>query len=36
MKANGIALSNYDVIVSNPPYIPENEKEKLAKNVTDL
>ena len=27
-------LSMYDVIVSNPPYIPENEKEKLAKNVT--
>lgn len=24
----------YDVIVSNPPYIPENEKEKLAQNVT--
>jgi release factor glutamine methyltransferase len=24
----------YDVIVSNPPYIPEFEKDKLAKNVT--
>jgi release factor glutamine methyltransferase len=28
------SLSVYDVIVSNPPYIPENEKEKLAKNVS--
>jgi len=28
------SLHIYDVIVSNPPYIPENEKEKLAKNVT--
>jgi release factor glutamine methyltransferase len=27
-------LGMYDVIVSNPPYIPEIEKEKLAKNVT--
>ena len=27
-------LGFYDVIVSNPPYIPENEKGKLAKNVT--
>ena len=26
-------LGNYDVIVSNPPYIPEIEKEKLSKNV---
>lgn len=26
----------YDVIVSNPPYIPANEKEKLSKNVTDF
>jgi release factor glutamine methyltransferase len=30
------SLGKYDVIVSNPPYIPENEKEKLAKNVTDF
>ena len=28
------SLGMYDVIVSNPPYIPEIEKEKLAKNVT--
>lgn len=28
------SLNMYDVIVSNPPYIPETEKEKLAKNVT--
>ena len=34
MKAYGTCLNVYDVIVSNPPYIPENEKEKLAKNVT--
>lgn len=30
---NGLPV--YDVILSNPPYIPENEKEKLDKNVTD-
>ena len=29
-------LSQYDVIVSNPPYIPIGEKEILAKNVTDF
>jgi len=28
------SLGVYDVIVSNPPYIPENEKGKLAMNVT--
>jgi release factor glutamine methyltransferase len=28
------SLGIYDLVVSNPPYIPENEKEKLAKNVT--
>jgi release factor glutamine methyltransferase len=27
-------LSQYDVIISNPPYIPINEKELLVKNVT--
>jgi release factor glutamine methyltransferase len=27
-------LNMYDVIVSNPPYIPEFEKEKMAQNVT--
>ena len=27
-------LPVYDVIISNPPYIPVNEKEKLDKNVT--
>lgn len=29
------ALSQYDIIVSNPPYIPLGEKEILAKNVVD-
>lgn len=29
-------LSTYDVIVSNPPYIPEIEKDKLAKNVSEF
>ena len=28
-------LPQYNIIISNPPYIPENEKEKLAKNVLD-
>jgi release factor glutamine methyltransferase len=30
------ALPQFDIIVSNPPYIPINEKEILAKNVTDF
>lgn len=29
-------LGLYDTIVSNPPYIPINEKESLARNVTDF
>ncbi|MEP6927155.1 MAG: peptide chain release factor N(5)-glutamine methyltransferase [Ginsengibacter sp.] len=29
-------LSMYEVIVSNPPYIPENKKEILAKNVAEF
>ena len=29
-------LSQYNIIVSNPPYIPLNEKQVLAKNVTDF
>lgn len=28
-------LTQYHVIISNPPYIPQNEKEKLDKNVVD-
>src|SRR5690606_23725888 len=29
-------LGQYDIIVSNPPYIPFDEKNKLAKNVSDF
>ncbi|MEO7292189.1 MAG: peptide chain release factor N(5)-glutamine methyltransferase, partial [Ginsengibacter sp.] len=30
-----LTLPTFDVIVSNPPYIPEDEKTKLAKNIVD-
>jgi release factor glutamine methyltransferase len=33
-EANYALLPTFDVIISNPPYIPENEKQQLAKNVT--
>ena len=29
------SLPSFDIIISNPPYIPENEKSKLAKNVVN-
>jgi release factor glutamine methyltransferase len=29
------ALSRYDMVISNPPYIPESEKKQLEKNVVD-
>ncbi|HVZ96537.1 MAG TPA: peptide chain release factor N(5)-glutamine methyltransferase [Chitinophagaceae bacterium] len=32
-KKSSNILPRYDIIVSNPPYIPLNEKEKLSKNV---
>ena len=34
-EANWDNLSNFDIIVSNPPYIPENERKNLASNVVD-
>ncbi|MCY7291818.1 MAG: peptide chain release factor N(5)-glutamine methyltransferase [Ferruginibacter sp.] len=33
-EKNYSTLPKFDVIISNPPYIPENEKNKLDKNVT--
>jgi len=33
-EKNHLALPKFDVIISNPPYIPENEKNNLDKNVT--
>ncbi|MFN0083133.1 MAG: peptide chain release factor N(5)-glutamine methyltransferase [Ferruginibacter sp.] len=33
-EGNYISLPKYDVIISNPPYIPENEKISLDRNVT--
>jgi release factor glutamine methyltransferase len=33
-ETNWPSLGMFDIIISNPPYIPINEKEKLAKNVT--
>lgn len=31
-----VELGMFEIIISNPPYIPANEKEKLEKNVTDF
>ena len=35
-EKNWQSLLVFDVIISNPPYIPENEKQKLDKNVTEF
>jgi release factor glutamine methyltransferase len=35
-KAEWLLLSKYDIIVSNPPYIPISEKKMISKNVADF
>lgn len=35
-EANWNSLGMFDMIISNPPYIPVNEKEKLEKHVSDF
>lgn len=35
LEAVGLPEGKFDIIVSNPPYIPENEKDEVDKNVLD-
>lgn len=35
-KSNWDKAGNYDIIVSNPPYIPQKEKASMSKNVTEF